>query len=260
MKFMDHMYNLLSPIVGFRVVGKISKNEQEEINHIIAEKIASIDQIRSKEDIENILDKGNIMEIETVFSKVSANGPAGMYQPDTNNLYLHGDVIDALLDDTAEFVDLSIVVHECIHKIQKTKLFFRGKEVRSLMEGATEYATQKILNEKRSFVSGTGKNKIRYNMGQCAYQDNVSIVEQLDIVLENNEMLKYALDSSNNYALKKLTQEYGKGFFETIRNGSRKLLRDDGSKQKESLQQIQDTILYTCYEKNMRKYKTQKKR
>ena len=55
-----------------------------------------------------------------------------------------------------------------------------------------------------------GKNKIRYNMGQCSYQNNVSIVEQLDIVLGNNEMLKYALDNSNNYAFKKLTQEYGK--------------------------------------------------
>lgn len=256
MKFMEHMMNLLKPILGYRIVGKINEREKEKINSFIAEKISSIDEIRTEKEIKDILDKGNIMKIEPVYSKISSICPAGIYQPNTNNIYLHGEVIDALLDNTPEFMDLNVVIHENIHKIQKTKLLFRGKDVRGLVEGATEYATQKILNEKRSHVSGMNKNKIRYNMGQCSYQNNVSIVEQLDIVLGNNEMLKYALDNSNNYALKKLTQEYGKDFFETIRNASAKLLKDDGSDEKELLKQVQDTILYTCYEKKYANIKT----
>jgi len=129
-------------------------------------------------------------------------------------------------------------------------LHFQGKEIRGILEGATEYITQQVLNTKKS----TKKEKlfygkeVRFNQKENGYDEVVSIVKQMDIILGNDLISNFAL-TGDTKALKEFQNIYGKELLEKIRKGTNKLLKINGKEKVGLLQDLQNNILYECYNK-----------
>ena len=235
-------------IRGEKVIGRIDKNIKLKIVEKLARKISEYSKIDYSEIFAKLI-KGDIKKIE----HTRLAGARGIYCPSSDTVYLDDDSINTLLGD--EINNLT-AAHEFIHKLQFRNglLFFQGKEIRGVIEGATEYITQEVFGIKKASKKEKlfyGK-EVLFNQKESGYFEIVAIMKQLDIILGNNLISNFAL-TGNKKALKEFQNIYGKELFEKIRKGTNKLLKINGKEKVDLLQCLQNEILYECYNKKFTK-------
>ena len=238
--------------IAFNVIGiKPGKDISEETISIllncVAKKISEVDTMRNMEEIRTELDKVKRIRQMQRTERASTIMAAGMYSSLTKNIFLDEHAIENI--KTGEIS--RVTMHEFIHSLQKGRQTYHGKDIKGIVEGSTESYTDKIFKPQRSQQRKGGEILAKVNYPPItAYVENMSIVNQLEIVLGGNLIEKLALQGKPD-AFKQIIEEYGKDFFETIRKGTNEMLTPNMTQEEKIIlqQKLQNKILTVCYEK-----------
>lgn len=254
-----YITNLGSKIIGFKVGKKINEDVKNNICTNIAKEISTTDSKRSLQEIYEILNKGKMRYLIPVISRFGIC-PYGIYDPSTNGIFLREETIESIKESQKV---PGTIIHEAIHKLSKLPVIFRGKEIKGFIEGATEYYAYKVKSKLEPDVKKTGfllskgnhgQHEIRFNFPPSPYEEPMSIMAQLEIVLGKEKMEAFALHG-NTAILKDIQKQYGKDFYEKMRKATNKLIKDDDG-DRLILKECQDAILDVCYEKKYREIQT----
>jgi len=177
----------------------------------------------------------------------------GMYNAISKNIHVVERVINNAKNGGIE----RVIIHEFIHSLQNARIFYKGKSIKGIIEGCTESYTSKVFNQQKSQVIRGETMIASVNYPKITtYVENVSIINQLNIVLDNNLIEKLTLQGKGD-ALKEIRNRYGKDFFDKIRKGTNKMLKLKKIDDKIKLQQeLQNMILSVCYTQKYKQIKT----
>ncbi len=239
-------------IKGVKTTGKLSSEQSNIIWKIVAEYISKIDKRSSDEVFNKLSRKGHIIKIQTMKSRKQRF--MGLYQPINNNMYIQESVLNNISENNVE--TLKTLIHESLHKLQRCMLFFHGKSIRGLLEGCTQYMTLKIIDSKKSTTFKVDNKTVTINTPIISYMENVSIMNQLDIILGKDLISSLGLEGNFNFFYE-LRKVYGKDLYEDIRKTCNKFIKTTDLSQKINMMQLlQNKILVTCYNKKFENIKT----
>ena len=234
---------LMNKIHGKKIVGKASRNEIEELCKKVAKSIAQVNSRMTEEEIyEELVRKSKIVYTEQLPAFSGSQGIAIL-----NTIFIDQStafqIINNEIDKQQDSEDFHVIVHECIHKLQHSKLTYRGKSVRGFIEGATELMALRAARKERSHYYGDG---ISTNFPKTAYSNQVSIMAQLEVIFGKEILEDYVFTPQSQDLLDRLRELLGDEQFELLRND---MTQD--SKQKETEYDFyywQDTLLETYFD------------
>ena len=116
---------------------------KEKIQQDVFEALSRIDGTRTKEELRNVLSQINYQEYK--YRRPVFSGTAGLAHPLTNSIYVNSEFIDYKQGK----YPLEIIVHEIIHKLQKSNVFYRGKEVFSNNNRGTSKTILRRIKKNR---------------------------------------------------------------------------------------------------------------
>lgn len=244
MNIMEMLLNSCSRITGAKIGKKIEDDKKHKIVEILAQKIELVWTKKNKQEIINMLNKNDIKYLINQTGKFGLC-PSGLYHPSTKNIYVSEDAVEYMYE-TGE--SDKTVVHEAIHKLQDISLFYKGKEIRGFIEGATEYYALKT--DTLGKIGAIINENTRYNLPLSPYIEHVSIMAQLGIVF-GEEMLEDFAFGYNKTLLNEMTSQYGSDFYEKMRRGLNNFIKVEKDSS-QLLDELQTLILDRCYQE---KYK-----
>lgn len=240
---MGKRYNeFLDAKSGISIVREYSKKQKENMYKDVASAICKkYNDIISENEIFNILNSKSTVYFSK-FNRKNLKNTKGIFMNKTKNIHFNTMYFDKIN---------SAIVHECIHKMQDYRLPKNKKGLNLLtgfIEGATESIASKIANNNnfRCYENG-----MTFNLPiNTAYVPQVSIVEQMDYILgNNNDLAKFALCGDMGF-LNKICKLYGKDFFIKMReNLNDSFIMND----MEQINEYQNFILDECYNKKFEK-------
>ncbi len=241
--FYGPIYRLATRYIhSFKIVGKASKDELEMIYRKVAKQISTVDRIHTEEEIFNALNTGKIVYTEIL---PSFSGTRAAYDG-LNNIFIPKEDADLILSKTNEQLfdtgSFSTFVHEAIHKLQNTKLIYKGYPIRGMVEGATELMALRANYKNRSFTF----NGESYNFNQSPYYHLVSIMAQLEVIFGEDLMQRFAFNGDPEL-MNQFKNMIGKDYFGFICQDT--YLESRGKETKFNFQYLQDFILDTCFDK-----------
>lgn len=240
----DKMLNIYSVFTGYKIDKPIDNEQKSKIVEILAQEISAVCKTKTKQEIINLLNENNTGYL---INRTGRFGicPDGIYSPTSNNLYVKDEFIEYMIESGKSS---PIVIHEAIHKLQKIPLFYRGKEIRGFMEGATEYYALKTDTlGKRGSIMDNGK--VRYNIPYSPYVGNVTIMAQLGIAFGEEKLEDFAF-GENKELLDEMRLQYGNNFYETMRKGLNSFIKtEDHPDMARLINELQTLILDVCYQR-----------
>lgn len=207
-----HMRFLMNRFFGKKIIGKASNDEIEALCKKISKSIAKIDSKRKEDEIFNEL----VQKLKIVYTEQLPvfSGAKGIAIGRT--IFLDQSVVLKIINndikDIEDTDDYQTIIHEFIHKLQRTKLSFKGKSVRGFVEGATELMAIRSTRQNRSHHYGDYST----NFPETAYASNVAIMEQLEIIYGKELVEDYALNQ-NQELITRLNALLGDEHFELLR-------------------------------------------
>ena len=204
---------LIKKIHGKKIVGKASRDEIESLCKKVAQSIAQVDSKRSEEEIyKELVDKCKIIYTEQlpVFSGAKGFALGNSIYIDQSSIY---QIINGNLENLKDSEDYQTIVHECIHKLQNSRLKYRAKSVRGFVEGATELMALRATRKERSHYYGQG---VSTNFPETAYANQVSLMAQLEIIFGKELVEDYAL-RQNQDLLDRVVEMLGDEQFDLLR-------------------------------------------
>ena len=218
----------MKKIMGKKIIGKGSKEEINDLCNKVSKSILKIDNSLNEETISKIIaNKLKLLFTENTFknSLLGADGLAG-----DNKIFLDKKMFDNIVNKDIEQLqddhDYHVIVHECIHKLQRTKLFYHMKEVRGFVEGATELMAIRATSRNRSTVD----DDIKVNFPNSgSYTFLVSLMAQFEVLYGKDSVKNYAL-FSNMELLDKVQESLGKENYEMLREDMNRQARNKSPK------------------------------
>lgn len=239
----DRMMNIYSVFTECKMSKPIDNEQKSKIVGILAQEILVVCKTKTKQEIINLLNENNTGYL---INRTGRFGicPDGIYSPTSNNLYVKDEFIEYMIESGKSS---KVVIHEAIHKLQKFSPFYKGKEIRGFLEGATEYYALKTDTlGKRGSIMDNGK--VRYNIPDSPYIGNVTIMAQLGIAFGEEKLEDFAF-GENTELLDEMRLQYGNKFYETMRKGLNSFVKTvDLSDKAKLINELQTLILNECYQ------------
>ena len=234
---------LLNKIDGKKILGKADKDETERICKKVAHTIAKVDSKRTEEEIfQELKNKIKIVYTEQLPAFSGAKGSAL-----GNTIFVDYLGVNKTLNDSDEELidneDFNVIVHECIHKLQKAKLFYERKYVVGFVEGATELMTLRANAKNRS----TNAQDVSINFPSTPYIKLVSMMAQFEIMYGKDVVEDYALRQDQTL-LKKIKDTLGYQEFDIFRRDMNAEARK--KEQLDGIEYWQDCLLQKCFDKD----------
>ena len=236
---------------GKKILGKASKDEKEAMCKIVSKAISKLDSKRTEEQIYSKIGK----KLKVIFTEQlpKFSGSVGMQR--FNTIYIDKDDFDKMVNSKPEELQDSFVyntiVHECIHKLQKTKILYKGKSVRGFVEGATELFASRATYRNRSTFSGDGI--FSCNFPSSPYLKETSIIAQLEVLYGKEIVEDYALRQDTTL-FEKLIETVGEENFNTIAKDMH--LSVQGKEPLVGFFSLQNIIMNNYFEKQLRNVNT----
>ncbi len=246
-------------IYGKKIIGQASKEEIAKIYNTIAKIISEHDKKRTEDEIFAQLIKG----AKIVYTKCLPvfSGAAGIASG--NTIYIDKTDIDELeknnYQPSTKSVALNTLVHESIHKLQKSKLSYKGNSTRGFVEGATDLMALRMTRRAKSI--SLGKGNISFNFPESNYIKLVSLMAQFENIFGEEIVSDYAF-YQNPALLDKVQDLFGKDMFKSLckdtsewGNVANKLFKR--KKSQYSFKFWQDILLKKAYDKKLEEIENQ---
>ncbi len=236
---------LVNMLMGKSTIGKLDKNEKRILAEKIAYFISKEDNIHSKEELIELINKKlNIYVTRQVSNSFNVIGGS---QLGNMNFLDIDDVNFALNEDIENLYDNSFntLVHEGIHFIQKGALH-KGARNRGFIEGVTEFKSTKATTRKnRSYVDT--HNKRKYNF-RSQYIELVALFNLFEAMFGKDIINKFAFTEDCSF-LDELKSLLGKKYYKELRKDMLRLAIGKEDKLLYSLESHQDIITSIFLEK-----------
>ena len=241
---------------GIKPLGEADDNEKGFLLELFYDDLQKVFGYISKEDFKKATEK-----LKVVFCKYTGFGSRGICSDNKIMVsyllvnYINSKDKEAIRKDSC----YSTLAHELIHYIQhyyaNNHIFgarmFKGQDLIGLIEGGTEFQTNKMLG------SGTGfeRNNCRFNFPSgTAYLSNVVLMSQLE-VLYGKELVDKFCFKSDKTLIETIYNDLGKDFTYKLIKATK--LWAFNKKNDFSLDNIQNELMKRFFEKRFNEVKTE---